>query len=167
MSGNELHFDVEQMSDMHKILLLNFNVLVTLSVNVDSRCMFFTGERSFTTHIKENVIWAKVQNSLILMYLWQFTIQKVLKKAEVLQDSWLLLISVVKWSFICCLKIHTCFITPSGTPVKMDPNSTPSESDTWLLDGIWNGGWLLLNIQVPLLGRSHLQQRKTISKFVN
>lgn len=39
----------------------------------------------------------------------------------------------MKWSFICCLKIHTCFITPSGTPVKMDPNSAPSGSDTWLL----------------------------------
>lgn len=56
MSGNELDFDVEQMNDMHKILLLIFNVLVTLSVNVDSRCMFSTGERNFTAHIKENVI---------------------------------------------------------------------------------------------------------------
>lgn len=54
MSGNELDFDVEKISDMHKILLLIFNVLET--VNVDSRCMFFTRERSFTTHIKENVI---------------------------------------------------------------------------------------------------------------
>lgn len=55
MSGNELDFDVEKISDMHKILLLIFNILET--VNVDSRCIkFSTGERSFTTHIKENAL---------------------------------------------------------------------------------------------------------------
>lgn len=74
-----------------------------------------------------------------------------------------------QWSeeIVGCLKIHTWFIASPVASVKMYQNFVPFESDIWLFDGVWNGGWLLLHTLAPLVGSSHLEQRKTISEFVN